>query len=1025
MNMRISGNTWGWTATVILVVSVAGGAGMATRQATAAEAAPAAAPTHTGPITVLMTRQWSPDGKVPTGTIWRGFQTWQTDVARTDPSMHSGQANELVPVDPMTPRVGRTAKGDVVRFYCNSPAYSLTQKFAGLEVLPAKQTHGSAWPPANWQAPDFDDSAWTRDPYPQRELYSMVALRCLRGRFEVTDPARVKDLNLTVRFRGGAVAYLNGKEIGRAFMPAMGAAEGAKGEVKPDALAEDYPKEAYIGPDGTLIEQGNMLHGGADKEADKKNDTAMKTDIGLVIWGGSWNWHATSADSAYPGNFVSKDSEVVTRYKSRCRKLDIKIPSSMLRSGTNVLAIEIHRAPAWEGMFTSPSYYDGKKSQLSLNWADAWWDRAMLEDVKLTAAPGSAVTPNTTPAKGMRAWIHPADVEVDPSYYGDPNETLGPVHLRGLKNGTYSGQLVVNSTDPIKGLNTRVTDLRGPGGVIPASAITIAYPRLADGFQGNNPKGNGNWTLFDILEPAPPREIEKTPWSFGRTFPPLQPIWLSVRVPRDARAGEYRGNVTISATGEKPITTPLVMEIVADWTLPDTTAFATYVGFLECPDAVAKQYKVELWSDAHWKLLDKVFEVLGMVGTKDLFVPLVARTHVGNPASMVRWVKQADGTYLADTAIAEKYIDTAVKHLGKIPVACLFIAQANQYWGPNNTASDQPICTEWDPKTGQSKDLLPPKWGTPEALAFWKPVIDKMRAFLATRGLQNSMMFGYIAQGWGPVPPDSTKGVPNYFADLWQMAPNTKWMVTTHIAPVSWKAGTLKNADVLGGLSWMFATVNSAKWMDESDTPMWKPKYGWRDRSFPFYMLAASRSRSPTWDNDHCANVNRLRVAPEAVLLSQAGGYTWQGFGSWGADFWGNEWYSIAGGAGNAGATFANCGLSESTALWMVGPGEAGPVPTCRLRMMQEGLQEAEARIFVQNAVLDGEAKLGPDLTKRARELCDNRTRMFTYMANFRYNDGEGSTPRLRLIPDAAVWDDDAVKLYRMADEVAKALAKP
>ena len=118
--------------------------------------------------------------------------------------------------------------------------------------------------------------------------------------------------------------------------------------------------------------------------------------------------------------------------------------------------------------------------------------------------------------------------------------------------------------------------------------------------------------------------------------------------------------------------------------------------------------------------------------------------------------------------------------------------------------------------------------------------------------------------------------------------------------------------------------------------------------------------------------------------------------------------------------------MSETTALWLVGPGEAGPVPTCRLRMLQEGLQEAEARIFVQDAILDAgpRAKLGPDLAKRCQAACDERTRAFTHMSNYRYNDGEGSMPRLRLIPDVAVWDDHAVELYRLADEVARALAK-
>jgi len=962
-----------------------------------------AAPAEPAPVvTILQTRSWSPDGKVPTGTIWRGFQTWQTDVARTE-------KGELVSVDPMMPRVGRSGKGEAIRYYCNQPGWALPQKLVSVEILPAKRVHGSAWPTANWQAPDFDDSAWIRDPYPQRELYGLIALRCLRGKFEVPDPARAKELSLTLRFRGGAVAYLNGKEIGRAFLP--------QGEIKPKTLAEDYPKDAYVDPEGVLIEQGIFLNGTRDKEADKQHAIALRSEIGSVIWGGNWNWHAAAADSAYPGNFVSKDPEVVKRYKSRCRTLEAKVPVSMLRKGTNVLAIEIHRAPAWEGMFTSPSYYDGKKSLFAVNWAASWWDRAVLEDVKLTTAAESAITPNVAPPKGLRAWNFPADVEVDPSYYGDPNEALQPVRLRGLKNGSYSGQIVVSSTDPIKNLKVEVTELKGTAGVIPASAITIAYPRLADGFRGSNLKGTGGWTLYDILEPTAPKEIVKTPWSFGRTFPPMQPVWLSIRVPRSARAGEYRGTVTVTAEGEKHIATSLVMEVVGDWTLPDTTAFSNYVSFLECPDAIAAYYKVAMWSEGHWKLLDKVFEVLGQVGTKDLFIPLVAKTHLGNRAAMVRWVRQADGTYRADTSIAERYLDTAVKHLGKIPVVCLFIAQYSQYNGPN---PDQPLCTELDPKTGELKELLPPKWGTPEALAFWKPVVERMREILARRGIEKSMMFGYIAQSFGP--PASGKGMPNNFADLRQLAPDTKWMVTTHVAPVSWRLGGLKPADILGSHSWMFATVNTARWMDETDTPLWKPRYGWRDKVFPFHMLAASRSRSPTLDNDHCAGVNRLRVAPEAVLLSQTGGYTWQGFGSWGADFWGNEWYAVAGGMGNAGGTFANCGLSESTALWFVGPGEAGPVTTCRVRIMQEGLQEAEARIFVQNALLDQEAKLGPDLAKRARELCDERTRMLSYLANYRYNDGEGSTPRLRLIPDPAGWNDAAVQLYRMADEVEKAL---
>jgi hypothetical protein len=45
-------------------------------------------------------------------------------------------------------------------------------------------------------------------------------------------------------------------------------------------------------------------------------------------------------------------------------------------------------------------------------------------------------------------------------------------------------------------------------------------------------------------------------------------------------------------------------------------------------------------------------------------------------------------------------------------------------------------------------------------------------------------------------------------------------------------------------------------------------------------------------------------------------------------------------------------------------------------------------------------------------------------MSSFRYSDSAEAMPRQRLIPDVAAWEDASVRLYRLADEVQKALAK-
>jgi len=70
------------------------------------------------------------------------------------------------------------------------------------------------------------------------------------------------------------------------------------------------------------------------------------------------------------------------------------------------------------------------------------------------------------------------------------------------------------------------------------------------------------------------------------------------------------------------------------------------------------QYNTPLWSDEHWKNLDKIYALLAQISTKDIYLPVVAKTHLANEQSMVRWVKQPDGSYKYDFAVFEKYLDT-------------------------------------------------------------------------------------------------------------------------------------------------------------------------------------------------------------------------------------------------------------------------------------------------------------------------------------------------------------------------------
>ena len=62
---------------------------------------------------------------------------------------------------------------------------------------------------------------------------------------------------------------------------------------------------------------------------------------------------------------------------------------------------------------------------------------------------------------------------------------------------------------------------------------------------------------------------------------------------------------------------------------------------------------------------------------------------------------------------------------------------------------------------------------------------------------------------------------------------------------------------------------------------------------------------------------------------------------------------------------------------YLLAPGPDGPVGTARLANLREGTQECEARIVIEQALLNDEqkARLGEDLVKRAQTLLDEHQR--------------------------------------------------
>ncbi len=378
-------------------------------------------------------------------------------------------------------------------------------------------------PPDGWQAPDFDDSHWLRTT-PQGGCQTpYLARQCLRGRFMVTDPAKVQDLQLTLRYHGGAVVYLNGAELTRCHLPA-----GA-------TLAEAYPLDAYVAASGDLLAQEGTYIG--------------------------------------PGKLAPPpDAEAAKRIASRDRLLDhFPIPASALRRGVNVLAIELVRSPYHEVLLETREQAGGRNRHNRFDWYTC-----QLRGVNLTACSLAGLEPNTERPAGFQVWNSDplaADGSLD---YGDPCEPLRPLRLVGARGGAFSGKVVAGSSRPIAGLKAAAGDLRGPGGTIPASAVRVRY-----GFTWGTEAGFCGGQGYDAIRapyPRPPAffgALSDTPREDA-----VVPVWVTVNVPHDAPAGRYEGQLRIEAKGETPVAVPIQLD-VSDYTLPDPQDYRTWVELIQ------------------------------------------------------------------------------------------------------------------------------------------------------------------------------------------------------------------------------------------------------------------------------------------------------------------------------------------------------------------------------------------------------------------------------------------------------------
>jgi hypothetical protein len=486
------------------------------------------------------------------------------------------------------------------------------------------------------------------------------------------------------------------------------------------------------------------------------------------------------------------------------------------------------------------------------------------------------------------------------------------------------------------------------GATLPASAVRVrcAVPAPA----GKSWRGG-----FDGLMDAIPTEIPlvtNAPPQRGRAFycvpagpetklPPraVAPIWLTVRVPKDAAPGVYEGRVTLTADGWTGTNLPLRVRVSA-WTAPDPKDWRMQNFLYHAEEAVARHYGVTNYSPKHLELVGKSLALLAEINSRQVQANLVIGFAVtgymggngqGNPESLVRWVKQKDGTFKHDFTNFDRYLDMVAQAIGKPRTLRLNCWGAKQ-WNPSDL--DKPV-TVYDPATGQLSTLKQPPLGTPENYAFWKPVFDGVLARLKARGWLDETTLGY--NPWnGAAPPT----VVDVASKLW---PEGEWSWTGHNPQEGAMAGSqtgvvmkVRNANTVYNLP------------DPNRTPAW--------------LLDGPRRSTIIWtarmlqsDYSPLREIRRLEE-----LYGLMAGY--DGLGEFGADLFPVK--TPAGGystpAAGAGTGWVSPGRSTLALLY---PGPDGPMATERFEMFREGVQLCEAVLFIRQSMA-GEKLIGAPLKR-------------------------------------------------------------
>lgn len=240
---------------------------------------------------------------------------------------------------------------------------------------------------------------------------------------------------------------------------------------------------------------------------------------------------------------------------------------------------------------------------------------------------------------------------------------------KAWKGERVNAQALVWTKTDLTGATITVSDLKNGSNTIPSSAIKTNFVRyvMTDELSKDGTTGCGHrpdpaeWDssiVADALDIIKVRDIQ------ART---IQPVWMNVWIPSDAKTGKYRGTLTVSGNNFQPMNLQVEVEVM-DHVLPAPEDWVFHLDLWQNPYAVAHHYQVPLWSKEHFDAMRPIMKILADAGQKGITCSIMHKPWAGQTYnhfdSMIGRTKRIDGSWTYDYTVFDKWVEYMMNDIG-------------------------------------------------------------------------------------------------------------------------------------------------------------------------------------------------------------------------------------------------------------------------------------------------------------------------------------------------------------------------